>query len=117
MTAPSRLSLFQQECNYDEFVRRIRSAEDVSEESKDQLIKELDGTRHIMIVDMRQFFADAVESGQLEADDEPFALITKRYPFSMLDSCMEVEDATRFCKSVGLSYEIHVYPSISQSVH
>ncbi len=114
----SRLSTFQKQCNYDEWVRKIKSAENVSDEYKAKFIAELDGTRHVMIVDMRQFFSDAVISQQLDAS-EPIAIITKGYPFAMLDSYPEVEDVTRFCDSAGLSYEIHVYPStnISAQIH
>ncbi len=103
---------------YDEWVRKLKSAENVTEEFKTNFIGELDGTRHVMIVDMRQFFSDAVASNQLDAS-EPIAIITKGYPFAMLDCYSDVECVTRFCESAGLSYEIHVYPStsISTQVH
>ncbi len=117
MTAPSRLSTFQKECNYDEWVRKIQSAENVSEDKKKQFIEHLNSTRHVMVVDMRQFFSDAIESGTLDAEDEPFAIVTKAYPFAILDSYGEVEAVTKFCESAGLSCEIHVYPTVSQAVN
>jgi hypothetical protein len=116
MNTPTRLSAFQQQCNYDEWVRKLKSADNVTDEAKAGFIAELDGTRHVMIVDMRQFFADAVVAQDLDTS-EPIAIITKRYPFAMLDSYEDVECVTRFCESAGLSYEIHVYPSVSASVH
>jgi hypothetical protein len=70
-----------------------------------------------MITDMRDFFKDAIDSGELDDTDYPYSLSSKALPFAILDSFETVKEATDFCDSVGVTYALYVYEQVSQAVH
>lgn len=116
-TRPSaRLTTHQTECRFMEWIGALNSSPEMNEEVKKRFLKELRETRHVMLVDMRQFFKHAINEENM-GDDYPFVICTKGSPFALLESYPEVDAATKFCESVGLSWEIHIYPKVSSEVH
>ncbi len=111
-----RLSEFQKSCNLEDWLRTLNEFQGLAQSSKDIFLNELRHKRHVIIVDMRQFFTDAIKADQIDSDF-PYVIVTRGAPFALLDSYPEISDVTNFCETVGLTWELHVYPSVSQSVH
>lgn len=116
MTMQDRLAAQQMEGKFSAWLEELRDGTVFHDDLIDTFTHELREQRHVLLVNMRQFFMHAMDEQVMESDC-PIALITKGSPFAILDSYPEVSVAAKFCASVGLSWEIHVYEKISSSVH
>lgn len=103
------------EANFNQWASMLWAHESISRQSKQAFLPKLRRERHVIIVDMHQVYKDGV--GAALNSDYPFVITTKASPFALLDCHATLEDAIEFCESIGVTWDIHIYPDTSTALH
>jgi hypothetical protein len=113
---PKVWSTNEVEENFRTWVAEIMATDAIAYESRRRIAHHVVSTRHLMITDARQFYTDALKSGVLDGD-YPITISCKGQPLALIESFEEVQEAVDKCKSIGCSYDFHIYESVSQRIH
>ena len=94
---------------FSEWIDLLGQTDQLSESTKDELIAYLIKHRHVMVIDIRQFFPDAMKANKDLDTDYPFAILSRALPLIVINTYPSISEAVKFCKLAGLTYEFHCY--------
>lgn len=93
---------------FSDWIELLGQTDQLADSTKEELIAYLIQTRHLMIVDVRNFFSDSMRRGDLD-QSRPIAVLSRALPLIVLHIYETVAEAIGFCESAGMTFELHCY--------